>query len=120
MRKLLADLISAIDNTRICIDGLDECRDEDQKVILTELISLSKLPGDHRCRILFSNRESGQINKIMSRTRAISLKEESINVNKDIMLYVDEKISDLRSRGNFSDQLIEEAKCKVVQKAQGE
>lgn len=119
VRKLLTELISTVDTIRICIDGLDECHDEDQKTILQELVSLSKLPSEH-CRVLFSNRESVQINKFMSRKRTISLKEECINVNKDIMLYVDEKISGLRSHGNFSNDLIDEVKSKVVEKAQGE
>jgi hypothetical protein len=116
MRKLLPELVATLTSIRIIVDGLDEYPVSDQRIILTELLTLSKSSGG-QCKILFSNREGQQINKLLKEKPMISLRDQSVDVNKDIEAYVHAKMEDFR--GPFEDRLIDRIERQVVAKADG-
>jgi len=87
LRKLLPELLGMISAIRIIVDGLDEYPETDQRIILAELIPFAKTSGGH-CKILFSNREGTKINRVLASKPTISLKDQGVDVNKDIAAYV--------------------------------
>ena len=116
LRKLLPELLETIPSVRIIIDGLDEYPETDQRTILTEILSLSKRSGG-QCRILFSNREGTHINKALSSRTTISLKDQHVDVKRDIEAYVRSSLKDFRER--FGDRLIDQIESIITSKADG-
>ncbi|TVY25509.1 Vegetative incompatibility protein HET-E-1 [Lachnellula hyalina] len=116
VKGLLEKLVQAIPSIRIIVDGLDEYPLSDQRTILNELLSLSKLPGG-QCRILFSNRESENINRRLNGKPTISLRDENVDLKKDIGLYVHAELDSFR--GDFGNDLIDRIERQIVAKADG-
>jgi len=116
VRGLLEKLIQTVPSIRIIINGLDEYPLSDQRTILNELISLSKLPGS-QCRILFSNRESENINKRLDGKPTVSLRDQNVDMQRDIELYVHAELDSFRI--TFGDMLIDKIQRKIVAKADG-
>jgi len=117
VKGLLENLVQAIPSIRIIVDGLDEYPLSDQRTILNELLSLSRLPGG-QLRILFSNRESENINKRLNSKPTISLKDQKVDLKKDIELYVHAELDSFR--GDFGNDLIDRIEREIVAKAKGE
>jgi hypothetical protein len=117
MRKLLPELIATLPSTRIIVDGLDEYPETDQRIILTDLLALSKLPGS-QCKILFSNREGKQFNKSLSSKPTISLRDQNA-LNKDIETYVHANLELLREGPLDNAYLIDWIERAIVQRANG-
>jgi hypothetical protein len=113
LKELLPNLTKATSETRIIIDGLDECEDRDQTQILKELMKL----GGNRCKILISSRDYGDIGKIPRKKKTLAFRDRRNDINKDIQLYVTQTLAGLRER--FGDQIIDEIKRVVVEKADG-
>ena len=80
----------------MCIDGLDEFPDSDQRKIMQELTALCKGSNGH-LRILFSSREVTVIEKVMKGKPLISLKTEKAAVGSDIAAYVHHRLLDMHS-----------------------
>ncbi|TVY46999.1 Vegetative incompatibility protein [Lachnellula occidentalis] len=116
VKGLLEKLVQAIPSIRIIVDGLDEYPLSDQRTILNELLSLSKLHGA-QCRILFSNRESENINKRLNGRPTISLRDQDVDLKNDIGLYVHAELD--RLRGDFGNALIDRIERQIVAKADG-
>jgi hypothetical protein len=116
LRKLLPELLGTIPSVRIIIDGLDEYPEPDQRMILTDLLALSKSTGAN-CRVLFSNREGSLINRTLGGRPTISLRDQNADVNKDIELHVHSRLKAFRAR--FGDALINKIERQIVEKADG-
>ena len=116
LRRLLPELLATITSVRIIIDGLDEYPEPEQRTILIEMIALSKSSGG-QFRVLFSNREGSQINKMLNGKPTISLRDESADVDKDIEAYVQASLEDFRPK--FGDRLIDRIERRIVRKADG-
>ncbi|KAH7343012.1 hypothetical protein BKA65DRAFT_587311 [Rhexocercosporidium sp. MPI-PUGE-AT-0058] len=118
IKKLLPDLLSAVSSVRIVIDGLDECQEKSQKVILTELLSAAKA-STSTCKIFLSSRVETFISKAMRKKPIISLteKREKTKVDEDIRDYVRHSLMPLRD--NFPGTLVDDVERTVVRKAQG-
>jgi hypothetical protein len=113
LKELVPNLIKATTATRIVIDGLDECGDKDQKQILQEL---TKLCGE-RCKVLISSRDGGHIGKVLKKRRIIAFRDRRSDIDNDIRLYASQTLSELREQ--FGDEIIDEIKQTVVEKADG-
>jgi len=118
MRKLIPELLATIPSIRIIVDGLDEYPEPDQRIILSELVGLSKISSG-QCKILFSNREGATISKILAGKSTINLRDNSAEVNKDIEAYVHIHPEIVKFRAPFGDHLIDELEHKIVKKADG-
>ncbi|KAH8587407.1 hypothetical protein B0O99DRAFT_733524 [Bisporella sp. PMI_857] len=116
LRRMLHEILETVSSARIIIDGLDEYPESDQRQVLTDLFNLGKLPGG-QCRILFSNREGKQLDKVLSNKPTISLKDESSSINEDITAYVQTSLEDFRLK--FSDKLIDNVQRRIILKAEG-
>jgi hypothetical protein len=119
LRKLLPQLLSNIQSSRIIIDGVDECDDQEQKRLLSEMIRICQTP-ESSCKILFSSREMEYIKGSLRSKPTISLTAQRKEVDHAIGLYIKQNLNELRERlysignGVFSD--IEE---KMMRKSGG-
>lgn len=116
LRKLIPDLLATIPLTRIVVDGLDECQEKDQKVILQELLPLFTHSG-LRCKILLSSREGVHLSKMLRRKPNISLTEWKVDVDTDVRLFVTHNLKELREI--FDSKVIDDIEKRVVKKANG-
>lgn len=116
IKKLFSKLVSVISTVRIVIDGLDECCDKDQKLIMRELISLLTMSEGH-CKMLFSSRDCPHICKALDKKPKISLTKRKANVDGDIQRYVNHALLDLR--GRFDSHIIDNAERRIIYKAKG-
>lgn len=118
LRQLLKTLLSTISTTRICIDGLDEYPQGDQRSILQELLPLAKLPGSN-CRILFSSRDVEVIRKSLQNKPIISFTDEKDALDRDIQAYVHGALGVVRENFQTHTQLLDEIEQKIIAKADG-
>lgn len=116
LKNLLLDLLGTIPTVRMCIDGLDEFPDSDQRKIMQELTALSKTSRGH-FRILFSSREVTLIENVMKGKPLISLKTEEAAVRSDIAAYVHDRLSSIRDE--FDEEFVTDIERQVVTKAKG-
>jgi hypothetical protein len=118
IKKLLPDLLSAVLSTRIVIDGLDECQEKDQKIILTEVLSAVK-SSTAPCKLFISSRAETHISKTLRKRPTISLteKKERNKVDEDIQKYVKHSLMGLRE--SFPGALVDDIERTVVKKAHG-
>jgi hypothetical protein len=116
VRKLIAELLDLVPSVRVIIDGIDKYPEFDQRNILTELMSLSKLSGSS-FKILISSRVSSQINKVLSNKPTIYLRDHHEEVQRDINAYVCERLGYFRHK--FSDRLIDTIERSVLERANG-
>ena len=117
LKNLLNDLLTTIPTVRMCIDGLDEFPDNDQRKIITELSALSRASRG-QFRILFSSREVALIEHAMRGKPLISLNVEKLSVRSDICAYVHDRLSSIRD--SFDENFVAEIERQVVEKAKGE
>jgi hypothetical protein len=118
LRTLLKNLLSTIPTTRICIDGLDEYPPGEQRLILQELLTLAKQPGDH-CRILFSSRDVENIRKALDKKPTISFRDEKDALDKDIQAYVHGALAELRQKFRAHPRLMDDIESQIIAKADG-
>jgi hypothetical protein len=114
IRKLIPQLLAVVSNSRIIIDGVDECSPSSQRAILEDLQSVC-LGSTSSCKILFSSRAEPQIKKIfLSKPQILLDGREEIDL--DIRSYVKYKLGDLQT----SDQsLLDKIELILVSKAGG-
>jgi hypothetical protein len=119
IKKLLPDLLSTVSSTRIIIDGLDECQENDQRAILTELLSAVK-HSVTPCKVFISSRAETYISRTLRKRPTISLSEkrEKEKVDKDIRRYVKHSLIELRA--SFPSTVVDDVEKTIVQKANGE
>ena len=115
LRVLVPQLLEIAANTRIVVDGLDECSKENQRAILKELEAIYT-GATTRCKVLFSSRREVHIYKKLSEQPQISLDGRQ-EVDWDIRSFVKYKMTKLRT----SDQdLLARIESILVEKANGE
>ena len=100
LKILVPKLLEIVPFTRIIIDGIDECSNENQKTILRELQALCFGPNI-RCKILFSSRREVHIREKLSGKPQILL-DGRMEVEFDIRSFVKYNIKKLRT----SDELL--------------
>ena len=116
MRKLVLELLGLASPSRIVLDGIDECLEQDQKMILQEVQSmLNKL--DNQCKILISSRDTTLIRKALRKASTISLNDRKDSVDTDIQLFVRQSLTDLEDR--FGKHIIEELAARLIAEADG-
>jgi NACHT domain len=118
LRRLITDLLTAIPSARVILDGLDECQEKDQKIILKELLSLCTLP-DGRCKLLVSSRDVVPISKMLSRIPRISLEKNRAFVDADIRSVVSQSLIEVREKYDSDSDSIDDIEQIIVKKADG-
>ena len=114
LRLLIPKVLEFAASTRIVIDGIDECSNEDQNLVLRELDTLCLGPNSHN-KILFSSRREVRIAKMLYRMPELTLdgREE---VDLDIHLYINHKMQEVEC---FDISLLDSIKATLVQKSNG-
>jgi hypothetical protein len=115
LKFLLPRVLEVIPNTRIIIDGIDECSMEDQKIILKDFQTICVGPAIS-CKILFSSRKEVHIREKLSNTPQIPLDGRQ-EVGYDICSYVRYKITKLHTS---DEDLLKRIESIMVEKADGE
>lgn len=120
VRDLLKDLLRCLETTYILLDGLDECEGSHQKLILTELSSLTlpdseKVPA--KLKILVCSRDTKDIARKLNKAPQVSLTSEDRYVSQDIASFTKHSLAELKDR--FDDTIVEEIGKTVVRKAGG-
>lgn len=95
LRSLVSQLLELCAYIRIVIDGIDECSDNNQKLILKELQTVCIGPTT-RCKVLFSSRREVYLHEKFSKEPQITL-DECQNVDWDIQSFVKYKILELHT-----------------------
>ena len=97
LKSLVPRLLELCAYTRIVIDGIDECSEDNQRTILKELQTACTGPTTRcSCKILFSSRREVQIREKLSKEPQITL-DECHNVELDIQSFVKYKITELHT-----------------------
>ena len=118
MKNLLKELLGSANNTRIVLDGIDECGSSAQKDILNSLLEAQKHAGDS-CRILVSSRDEPLISKALYKKPHVTLAEKTTEA---LDLYIKNQVEYLRNEhapSAFDPALFERAECRLQQKAKG-
>ena len=115
IKQLLPQLFSLCKSVRILIDGLDECTEEVQRQLLSDILPLGC--SELSCKVLISSREGGYIGKTMKRISSMHLREQAWDLNKDIRKFVKHHLEKLRE--SFGDITINGIEQKIVEKAKG-
>jgi hypothetical protein len=95
LKTLVPKVLEIVPFIRVIIDGIDECSDENQKVILRDLQAVCFGP-ELRCKILLSSRKEVHIRDKLSEKLQISL-DGRLEVEIDIRSYVKYHIKQLRT-----------------------
>jgi hypothetical protein len=100
LKLLIPKLLEIIPQTRIIVDKIDKCSNENQKAILRDIHTLFFRPNA-RCNILLSSQKEVHILKKLARKPQITLDRRS-EVKLNIRSYVKHNIKKLRT----SDELL--------------
>lgn len=118
VRRLLLEILALIPNTRICIDGLDEYPQSQQRSILTEILGFARAPGS-QCKILICSRDVPTIDKQLRNKPLLSLRDEQSGVDDDIENYLKEYLQDLLERFEGNEHVMNEILGELRLKADG-
>ena len=118
VRRLLLEILAIIPNTRICIDGLDEYLQSQQRSILTELLQFAKASGS-QCKVLISSRDVPTIAKQLRNKPLLSFRDEQSGVDDDIESYLKEHLQDLLERLEGNEGVMHEVLSELRLKADG-
>ncbi|KAI9855169.1 MAG: hypothetical protein M1813_000528 [Trichoglossum hirsutum] len=118
INKLLSELVSNIQSSRIIVDGVDEYDDQEQKRLLLEILQLCQLP-EACCKLFISSREMDSIKYPLRTKPDISLKEQRREVDHAIGLYIRKNLNIKERFRSISDAVINDIEQKVNGKAGG-
>ena len=116
MKKLVPELLGLTLSSRIVLDGIDECAERDQKLVLQEIQSILRSSGSY-CKVLISSRDTVTVHKALAKFPKISLKEKKEKVDTDIRQFIRHALIDLEDR--FDRSIVEELAEKLISEADG-
>ena len=119
---ILQDLIRSLNATYLVLDGLDECGDQHQKLILKEISSLlepapGRTPVRAQLKVLVTSRETKEILKKLKLAPQVSLSHEQQLVSHDMALFTRRNLSEIRE--TFGSAAVDEVEKEIVRKADG-
>ena len=118
LNALIPEVLSLIPCSRVVIDGLDECLQQDQVQILRDIVRLFSGVGI-RCKVLFSCREIPAITKALRRKPVLSLSDRGKFVERDIQRFIRHNLLELEGEGSWDSLTIDSIGKKIVTKAKG-
>jgi hypothetical protein len=129
LKSLIATLLEGLDFVRICVDGLDECEEREQKGILSAIrvlfdansfLETSTKPGDFKATVF--SRATETLTKALKRSNTINLSQESHSLQQSIKVFVHSEIVDIREQFDYSyvdDDLWDNVEQRIVASAGG-
>jgi hypothetical protein len=118
LRTALRDILSSMPRSRIVIDGLDECQEEDRKAILAELTKFTAMP-ETSCKILISTRDNAYASRSLRKMPTLCLTTECPELKTDIQTYVRTTMAEILQEERFQGKTIEGVEEIIVKKGQG-
>lgn len=114
IKMLISQLLEVVPNTRIVVDGIDECSKDNQKSIIKDLQNVCIGPTT-QCKVIFSSRREVSIRERLVARPQISLdgREE---VDFDIRSYVKHRMKKLATSDGA---LLNRVESILVEKADG-
>jgi hypothetical protein len=104
--------------SRIIIDGLDECQEEDRKAILAELTKFTAMP-ETSCKILVSTRDNAYASRSLRKMPTLCLTTECPELKTDIQTYVQTTMAEILQEERFQGKTIEGVGEIIMNKGQG-
>ena len=123
LKPLIQTLLSGLPSTRIIVDGLDECTDEEQKEILSAISKLVDMnTNSTACKGAIFSRDVAVISKALKKSSAIRLSDEATAIEQSIKSFVHHEIEDMRSSlddSSVDGGVFETIEHNIVAKADG-
>ena len=125
LKALICRLLSGVKESRICIDGVDECADKDQNQILGALLPLvqsTTMATGACCKILFTSRDIRSISRYLKKHPTVALNEERRSVDAAIDAFIHDKLQAFRNEiENVGQQqdLVDGVERELVSRAEG-
>jgi hypothetical protein len=92
-------ILHAMDTCRIIVDGIDECDEKEQPLVIKELRQIVSAKASHNCKLLLCSRAAPTISKALKqksgRFAEISLSTENINVDTAIRTFVERQFQSI-------------------------
>ena len=114
--KILERLIATLGPLRIVVDGIDECRQDDQDEIIEDLLRI-KGPVVGSCKLLLSSRKHPSISRWLHSKPTVRLDDNTDHVNSTISSFIRPRLQSLRDR--FSPVVVDGLENLLVAKANG-
>lgn len=109
-------LIATLPSLRIVVDGIDECRQDDQDEVIEDLLKI-KGPVVGACKLLLSSRKHPSISRWLHSKPAIRLDDNTDNVNSAISSFIRPRLQSLRDR--FGPAVVDGLGALLLAKANG-
>lgn len=119
IKKILPNLITAVPDLHIIIDGIDEVDSRQHRELIKTLASFSD--AQVKCKIMFSSQNIRTISSLLYRKPQISLSNESESVAKDIDLFVTTSLEELNDTQDcvIRQTMLARIRKLVLEKAEG-
>ena len=126
LKTLIFQLLSGVEESRICIDGVDECAEKDQAQILGGLLPLAQ-PSTSTidppsCKILFTSRDIRSISRHLKKNTTVALSEERRFVDASIKSFIHDELQVFRNETELvgqQEQIVDGVKHELVSRAEG-
>lgn len=123
LKQLLPNLLSTFPSVRIIVDGLDECDDKEQNLILIELLALAGLKSlSTSCKVLISSQDLLTISRRLRTRSSIDLSQERVAIESAISSFVHDTISQSPFLGDteiIDKKIIDRIEQTLLTKADG-
>ncbi|KAF9873876.1 NACHT domain-containing protein [Colletotrichum karsti] len=103
LKPLFSKLISAFEDVRLIVDGLDEIDSDQHKYVIGDMTKL--VEEQNNCKLLISSQEIPTIQAKLRAKPTLSIGAESSSVAEDIELVVKRGLEEIRDR--FDDEIPE-------------
>ena len=118
LQEILEELCANHDLLFVCIDGLDECDENERSLVMSLIGRITKVSkADQSVRFFVTGRRENDMEKSLS--SAIRLKIKTHHVEKDILFYIKTQTAKLRERFAFPLWREEEFQEKLSSRPQG-
>lgn len=119
-KRLLKDALMGIDNTFVVVDGLDECKRDEQRTMINffeDFFSSQPFSGQTNLRCLLVSQDDAVPHRLLSSFPTIKIKPDD---NKsDIEIYVNHRSKDIQSKFELGGEMTRDISTKVQRNAGG-
>lgn len=122
LKSLISYLLNGLEETRICVDGVDECAETDQSQVILGLLPLARpQESGGRCKILFTSRDIRSISRHLAKYPTMALSAERSFIEPAIRNFVHESLPDFPDQVAYEghQDMVNRIEQDIVAKAEG-
>ncbi|KAH7302967.1 hypothetical protein B0I35DRAFT_447536 [Stachybotrys elegans] len=119
-------MLAELSICRVIVDGIDECGDDEQKLIVGDLMQAALKSASSNCKLLMSSRDIRNISKALGKRRQdifeISLSREQRFLNDSIRSYVGKRLADIRDESTdlwATEGMVNDVQQAMIERADG-